>query len=155
MKEDITIPISISILTVVMILFLLPISISELVIANTIANPLTCQPHDQLSPINFRLWLNVEGSLILINICLIIFILLTMYDQCMLVCSRCSVFIYTILFGIFNIAWLVIGAVAFWGHCNAHTGDYSVDCMMWTALIIGFIGIINGYFQARNTNREI
>jgi hypothetical protein len=153
MNEEIAI--SVSIITICSIIFLLPISISELVIANTIANPLTCQPHDQLSPINFRLWLNVEGSLSLINVCFLIFTMLTiMCNECMLVCAGCSTFTFTILHGIFNIAWLIIGAVAFWGHCNAHTGDYSVDCMMWAALIIGFVGIINGYFQARNSNPQ-
>ena len=146
---------SVSIVALCTIIFLLPISISELIVANTIANPLTCQPHDQLSPINYRLWLNVEGSLSLINVCFLIFTFLTsMCNGCMFTCTACSAFIFTLLHGIFNIAWLIIGAVAFWGHCNAHTGDYSVDCMMWAALIIGFVGIINGYLQARNNSQQ-
>jgi hypothetical protein len=60
---------------------------------------------------------------------------------------------YLLLFGFFNIAWLIIGAVGFWGHCHAHTGDYSVDCMMWSALIIGFIGLFNAYLQTRNSKQ--
>jgi hypothetical protein len=142
------------IISAILLCFILPLSLSELIIANTYANPLTCQPHGELSSITFKTWLNVEGILAISYSGLLVFTIISgLLSEGLMICMGLLTVIYGLLYGFFNIAWLIIGAVGFWGHCNSNTGDYSVNCMMWTALIIGFVTLYDLLTKTRSSDK--
>ena len=89
-------------------------------------------------------WLQVDGYCRLAVTCLF---LLTSISACinidtglkLFACTMCCVIIYSF----FNLAWLIVGSVLFWGDLNQRNGicnGTEVQGYMYAVLILGFIG---------------
>jgi hypothetical protein len=98
--------------------------------------------------------LNVEGGLAISYAGLLIFTIISAFSsEDIAIYAGLLTVIYRFLYGFFNIAWLIIGSVGFWSHCNSNTGDYSVNCMMWSALIIGFITLYDMLMKNKSSDK--
>ena len=111
-------------------------------------------------PFTLSLWLQVEGATRAAIVAL--FFIVALLSCCslawalkLLMCAFCTLIVYSL----FAFAWLIIGAVMFWGHLN-NEGNCSgqVRGYMWALLIIGFLGVLgnccNSYQQRSANNIE-
>ena len=118
---------------------MLPFIIVNLVYANN--NDSQCLTEPILSPpihLTLKTWLLVDAYTML---AVLIFFLLAAIAFCVnsalgVACSCCAVTVL-ILFSIFRFAWLIVGAIMFWGYLNPReTCDSSLSAYMWAMLII-------------------
>ena len=92
---------------------------------------------------NLQTWLLVDGYLML---ALCAYLLLAAIGSAISEgCGACLLVVYmvfSVLYGLFRMAWLIIGAVMFWGYlqpnnmCSGPLNSY-----MWALLIINFVGV--------------
>ena len=96
-------------------------------------------------------WLQVDGYCKVAIVAL--FFLVALAGCCnpdtaikMFACTLCFILIYSL----FNFAWLIVGAVLFWGDINEKglCGGTEVQGYMYAVLILGFIGVCSSSFSS-------
>ena len=100
---------------------------------------------------DLAVWLQVDGYCRLAITCLF---LLTAISACINVetgtklfaCTMCCV----ILYSFFNLAWLIVGSVLFWGDLNDKglCNNTEVQGYMYAVLILGYIGACSSMFSS-------
>lgn len=60
------------------------------------------------------------------------------------------VFITMIVYSLFLLAWLIVGAIMFWGKLDPAGACRGVKTYMYVFLILGFIGVCCNMFGSRN-----
>ena len=137
-------------------IFMLPFVICDLVFAYN--NTSQCMD-DTLTKVSIsftlRTWLMVEGW---VNFGVIAAFLVAAlgsiisaeFGGCLLICVICGLIFYSI----FHLAWLIVGAVMFWGELWPNNScDGTINGYMWALLIISFIGVFCN-FCSSNTARN-
>ena len=130
----------------------LPFIVVDLVYAAS-GNPCTTLPVPNIS-FTLRTWLEVDGGLRLAFVGL--FLLVAIIACCSIDCAL-KIFVCTlillIVYSLFNLSWLIVGAVMFWGYLNDQPGCNSTDVAgyMFAVLILGFLGVCgNCFFSYKN-----
>ena len=137
-------------------IFMLPFIVCDLYFSYNNTSPCLDQAITNYSiGFTLRTWLMVEGWG---NLVVVILFLIAALASCvsadlggmLLICIICLLLFYSA----FRFAWIIIGAVMFWGEllpggqCDQTISDY-----MWALLIISLVGIVCnccGSNQARN-----
>lgn len=126
-------------MTFVVTCLTLPFIIADLIYAN---NDTTCvnEPVNNMS-LTLKTWLEVDAYVKIGVICY--FICAFIYNY-VIVCTPLAficVTLFMLLFGLFNFAWIIVGAVLFWGDLDQrHICDQSLTAYMYAILIIGLVG---------------
>jgi hypothetical protein len=100
-----------------------------------------------------RLWLKVSGytNLFLFILPLLTYLVPTCGATILLVHS-----LYFFLFIFFRFAWLVVGAIMFWGYLWPHRFCASgFNSYMWVNLIVGFLQILLLFFFQREFKNQV
>jgi hypothetical protein len=109
--------------------------------------------------INSATWLSVQSIFILSIIVIMLFFELIFNAR--LKQNTCVIWtkiVFFSLLGLFQTAWLIVGAVMFWRDC-IDVSPNSIRILMWFNLIYGLIqssglSIFSGYSSGRNRNRS-
>lgn len=106
-----------------------------------------------------KTWLEVDGALklALIGLLLIVAIISCINLECALRMFACTA-IFLVIYSIFNLAWLIVGAVMYWGYLNNQPGcmETPVGSYMYAVLIMGFLGVCgNCCFTYKSKKQEL
>lgn len=100
--------------------------------------------------ITLATWLRVEGGCrIAITSLFFLCALISCFKIDLAVKMLVCVFCVLILYSLFSLAWLITGAVLFWGNLDKDkTCDGNVTGYMYALLILGFIGVCANTFTS-------
>lgn len=138
-------------------IFTLPFIVCDLYFAYNDTS--TCMNSDILGfsiSITLKTWLEVDGwtmfSMVLLMLTAALgSIISAEVGVALLLCTVCLWVIYNV----FRFAWLIVGAVMFWGYLSpSATCSEQVNGYMWALLIISLIGVIANFFTSHKARRR-
>jgi hypothetical protein len=103
--------------------------------------------------ITLATWLEVDGYC---RLAIVGLFLLCAISACINVETALKLFMCTIctmiLYSLFNLAWLIVGSVLFWGDLNQQEvcQNTSLQSYMYAVLILGYIGVCSSLFSSNN-----
>ena len=141
-------------------IFMLPFIVCDLYFSyNNTSACLDQQLQNYSISFTLRTWLQVEGYgnlavLVAFLLAALASLISAEFGGVLLICTICGLVFYSI----FRLAWLIIGAIMFWGQLYpAGTCDRTISDYMFALLIISFIGVfcnMCGGNQARNRQAQ-
>ena len=113
---------------------------------------------DEVDGFSFTLgtWLEVEGSC---RVAICSLFLLCAICACFNLDTAIKMLVFTfcvlIIYSLFSLAWLIVGAVLFWGNLDKEdTCDGQVTGYMYALLILGFIGVCANSFSSYRQRQQ-
>ncbi len=99
-----------------------------------------------------RTWLRVDAyTRLVMSLLILVFAILACVSFKNVVHLLPCVFITMIVYSLFLLAWLIVGAIMFWGKLDpAGACQGGVKTYMYVFLILGFIGVCCNMFGSRN-----
>ena len=120
---------------------MLPFIILSFVFANGNSECLTEEITEFNVSLDLQTWLRVQASMRLVLALALVPAIIgsCCADGAGAVLGYCGL-LFQVLFGFFNVAWLIVGAIMFWGDLyQAGTCDSDLTIYMFANLILGFV----------------